>query len=294
MLKSQYYNITDVQTSGYSNNVIISWSNGTVNVFDIKEKKVLCDVDVSYDSGGRRMAISNNGQCFAIASYDKAKVALFNSKNGNILWENNDNKKAQSICFSNKNDNVVVCFDGKPCTIYDKVSGKPIKYFKAVKGLFDNKNINSFLLNKTRKCEIVNANNDEVIGKIKYSSFALLDCLFEEAFIVLSEANGPISCYNPDCSLRWKIDKPNEHALILALIAENNEIIALDFNTLSGYGSIIKIRLDNGEIIDEINLQGIAIGNGCFNLSLKLLFASSGQVISMDHGRVIYDLNEYF
>src|SRR5947209_6994529 len=96
----------------------------TVHVYDLSTLERLRTIETTLDFGGRRLAISSDGQTIIAGAYYVDGIAAYSGGTGVELWRRKDLKKVQQIELSSDDSHVLCCFETRSCEILNTKSGK--------------------------------------------------------------------------------------------------------------------------------------------------------------------------
>lgn len=198
---------------------------GYVSLFDEKGETLLLDIKSSYEIGGTRGAVSNDGKLFATAAYSHKGIDLRNI-NGNLIWNNKEIKKIQGLAFSSDNQYLYVWNGDEPEYTY---------YVRISDGVVERRIVASWIKPSLYSEDLILSKEDTLIidsKKIKASSFCFLDVTTTKEGICVSPVGEELIMYDYHGKLLWKSKfvKENEGNYIVQLISDESYIYGLSLN----------------------------------------------------------------
>lgn len=284
MGKTKYNEVS----SGYSNNLIAFGKSidGMIEVWDVIEHSKICSFSSVFETGGRRLAISKNGEYCVVAAYHIYGVQLHNTRKGELLWKRNDLKKGQSLTFSNYYNAVVACFSNKSCHVLNLNNGETIKTFRGVRDYWENSIKKIALLEKAHRFEIYDLDAEKSIAKKKLNSFAMIDAVFVKDNIFILEADGIARYYDhEDLDMAWQYFPSQNHRVVaIGYRKDTTEAIALEWNHITGSGcALVLIDAVNGKVNNRFMLNEF-IYSGSFALCGKYYVNIDGEMVNTKDG----------
>ena len=215
---------------------------GYVSLFDDNGKEILKDIKSSYEIGGNRGAVSNDGGFFATAAYSHKGVDLRNI-NGDLIWNTKEIKKVQGLAFSSDNQFLYVWNGDEPEHTY---------YVRLSDGKIEKRIVASWIKPSLYLNDIIFPKEDTLIidsKKIKSPSFCFLDVVSAKEGIIVSPVSKDIMMYDYRGNLTWTSnfveEKVDNH--IIQLVDANRFVYGLSLNwdvyridKLNGVSDIIK------------------------------------------------------
>jgi hypothetical protein len=144
------------------------------------------------DFGGRRMAISNDGQTLIAGAYRFHGIAAYSGGTGAELWRRKDLKNVQRIHFNGDDSRVFCSFDSGPCESLNTQTGKSGKSLRGVRECVESPFAAVRFLERSRDRDYAIAGPEGPIATIPRCSFAVLSVAFSKSHVCVSEAGGPV------------------------------------------------------------------------------------------------------
>lgn len=227
-----------------------------VSLFNDNGEVLLKDIKSSYDIGGIRAAVSNDGKLFATAAYSRKGVDLRDS-NGDLVWNTKEIKKVQGLAFSSNGEYLYVWNGDEPEHTY---------YVRILDGEIEKRIVASWIKPNNYSDDLIfDKQNSLIIGgkKVKSPSFAYLDAVTTKEGIIVSPVGKDLMMYDYNGNLKWVSNfvKDNEYNHIIQLFQDENYLYGLSLdhtvyriNTLSGdcesIKNNIKFIINNKTYID--------------------------------------------
>lgn len=209
---------------------------GYVSLFDENGKILLQEIKSSYEIGGTRGAVSNDGKLFATAAYSHIGVDLRNN-NGNLIWNNKEIKKIQGLAFSSDNQYLYVWNGDEPEHTY---------YVRISDGVAERRIVASCIKPSLYSVDLIFSKEDTLIidsKKIKSPSFSFLDVTTTKEGICVSPVGNELRMFDYFGNLLWESNfvKGNEQNHIIQLVSDGRYIYGLSLNN-----SVYRINILDG------------------------------------------------
>lgn len=287
--------ITGISASYSGPTIAIAHSDGSVTIWNIQTSTKISHFESYFETGGRRLAISDDGELCAVGAYHRHGIVLHKVVDGRMIWQRKDLRKVQTLTFSPQYDDVLVaCFDNKSCHVLNVGTGETITTMKGVRR-FKRSPFNRLqLLVKARAFELFNHVQSRSIGRIRMASFAVLDAAFTENSVVVAESAGPIRCFDCDeTRLMWQYTpEPGSHILSLGYRKETQEVLGVCWSyTVGGDSTLLAFDKNIGEINSKYVLKDLG-GESTFAFEGKWLIHNTGVVINTSDGTEVTKLFE--
>lgn len=264
-----------------------------VYIWNLQSGKKICEFQSILDFGGMRLAISEDGTFCAAGAYHIHGIAMYKASNGELIWQRKDLKKIQYLQFGlYHKDTLLAFFDEKPCHILDIRNGNTLKTLRGIRNIKESPFNKIQMLDKSLGLEIFDFEKQQRIAKIPRLTFAILDSVFTEESIVISESGGPVSSYSTnDGKLMWRYaPKEGNHILRLAYCEETNEILGVNWSyEKGGSKTLLSFDKNRGKINRQFLIKNCPAETE-FALKGSRLITSGGEVISTTNGKVILNL----
>ncbi len=265
----------------------------TVHIWDLKLERQICCFESIFESGGKRLAISEDGKLCVAGAYDKHGIAMYDALNGDTIWQRKDLNKVQGLYFSScYQDCILACFDNKPCHVLEAKTGETMTTIKGLRKFAESPFAKIQLLDKKRAIEVLDFEQGQCIGKIKPLTFAVLSSIFTENSVIISEAAGPVSSYAiQGAKLMWRYTpKLGSHVLAVSYCEEMDEIFAAQWSYEKGGDStLLAFDKNDGNVHRKQLLRGIR-GQAIFALKGSRLISYSGKVLDTITGKILGDI----
>lgn len=198
---------------------------GYVSLFNENGEILLKDIKSSYEIGGTRGAVSNDGKLFATAAYSYKGIDLRNI-NGDLIWNNKEIKKIQGLAFSSDNQYLYVRNGDEPEHTY---------YVRIADGVIERRIVASWIKPSLYSVDLILSKEDTLIidsKKIKSPSFCFLDVTTTKEGICVSPVGEKLVMYDHHGKLLWESNfvKENKGNHIVQLISDESYIYGLSLN----------------------------------------------------------------
>lgn len=194
-------------------------------MFNENGEILLKDIKSSYEIGGTRGAVSNDGKLFATAAYSYKGIDLRNI-NGDLIWNNKEIKKIQGLAFSSDNQYLYVRNGDEPEHTY---------YVRIADGVIERRIVASWIKPSLYSVDLILSKEDTLIidsKKIKSPSFCFLDVTTTKEGICVSPVGEKLVMYDHHGKLLWESNfvKENKGNHIVQLISDKSYIYGLSLN----------------------------------------------------------------
>lgn len=209
-----------IKTSNNGKFLLVAEFQNNIAAYEVSSGEKLGEYSTKY-SGERRMCISNNGQLFAEAAYNRYGVSLHNIENGEILWTNKEIKKIGPIFFSSDESKlIVVSTDWEMCAL-SLEDGSIIEKEPGVDDFYPGIDID---VRKTGS------------GKLKWNGLTInpekriLRLCSGKGKVFCSIFRGGLECFSSKGKLLWSAEnKLEEHYTHLAYCSEYDYILCFGY-----------------------------------------------------------------
>jgi WD40 repeat protein len=263
-------------------------SEKTVSVWSLRGRRKITDFQALWSLGGRRLHLLSAGKPIVVtASWERGKAAAYDAYTGSLLWSVTLSH-VQYISPINYMGARQLAFatDDKGVQIRDPITGAYLKNLRGIEEAYKSPCGSTVLLVKRSK-HLLFCNKDlEIVNKVPQIGFAVLHASFSEDRVMVSEAAGPVRCFDLKGSELWRIQQPNRHAVRLCWSAELQQWLGIMFRYGSGDGPRhALVSIDQGTIA-----EGLELGIGWFELSpnAKFLFGTDRGVRSIPSGELVW------
>ena len=145
---------------------------------------------------------------------------------------------------------------------------------------------NIALLGRRKGLDLVDMTGQERLGRVPRTTFGVLDIVFTESTVVVTESGGPVSSYSlPDAKLTWRYTPPpDNHVVHLGYSERTSEVFGISWPYKHGGDhTMLVFNRDTGGIIRRFVVRGYA---GDFALAGSRLITWAGHLIDMSTGEV--------
>ena len=256
-------------------------------LYDVETARRGREFPVRFDFGGARLALSSDIRSCFVGCYSVYGLASYSIDTGVELWRRKDLKAVQNVSSFPFDDWVFCGREGAGHLLCAK-TGETLEKTSGVKEVYPSP-FSKFVMLSARSLEI-HSSFGTLVGKIKRTTFAVLDCAFSSDEVLISEAGGNVRCFASNTAeLLWTHVPPEKgHYLNLCFCKPLNCFVGIYY----GNGKRV-VRFDRftGRVLSTGNVLCEAFGGRpdrhqfCFEGSA--IFTSDLQLLSVETGKVI-------
>ena len=190
-----------------------------IDIFDSLNYEFLGSLKTIYDSGGKRMAISNDSKIIFVASYYVGVIA-YEIKTSQIIWKNLKLKSIQNIQVSNNGLYIYIVTQSEIFYIIESATGVLVSKVKGINNFFKSDNENLILI-RQNIAYVKSVNETEKQLLITENGILNVDSSFKET--IISEIYKPlILIENSSGNKIWESElKPGFRINYLKRISDN-------------------------------------------------------------------------
>jgi hypothetical protein len=162
-----------------------------VCVWNLENGAKVTAFPVEFSSGGRRIALSGDGQYCAAAQWGEGGVGAYDVTSGALLWRRRDLHDVQRLKFDAFGHRWIACRDEGGCHFLDIVSGKSELVLRGARDCYVNPYDGAMLICKSSRLplELWSAGAEKQIAKVDRLSPSVLDAGFAPGVLALAEMN---------------------------------------------------------------------------------------------------------
>lgn len=202
------------------------------------------------------LSISGDGKQLAVAGYDHKTVTLYNTANGEIIWQRKDIKKpSTAIILNHYPDLIYIDTENQGAFFLDKKNGATIEKLKGVE--FIRENPYSYLdqFEKSSTSVITDRKHRKTIKSFNHKSFAMLDACFTNDKIVCSYSGNPIEAISLNNIETLWTTRVVGHFLEVEYSNELDKILGIRWEYENGGPKYLSyINVETGQVEKEIIL----------------------------------------
>lgn len=223
-----------------------------VQVIDLSTFSTISEFDTVLSFGGRRLAISEEGNICVAGAWARHGICGYETNSGKLIWQRKDLKKVQHIQTTRTDKNRIFAqFEIGASRFIDINTGADIEKINGAILFFESKFVPINIVDKSTKIEIIERNTKRMICKVERQSFATLDTAILPDSFVVSEAGGPLSCYDIFTGqLKWR-RRLNEdgHYLKIAYNEKLEQLIGVTHSFMAGGNKKLhRININSGNL----------------------------------------------
>jgi WD40 repeat protein len=280
--------IRHISTQFNSNVIAVAEFEKTVQIVDVLNQVVISEFETILDYGGRRLAISEDSQSCICGSWARYGICCYDINTGSLIWQRKDLKKVQHIQTLRSDTNIVFAqFNTGASRLLNINDGSDVKKMPGVKLYFESKFQPIDIYDKSTKIEIIDRQTSLVKLQIDHRSFATLDIAFSPGSFLISEAGGPVSCYDiENGKLKWRWRKnEEEHYTNVGFNEDLGIYVCLSHPFEPHDKKIIYIDCQSGQIKHQINIKRPLVTK--FLLDSQFVLTSERDLMSVKTGNII-------
>ncbi len=257
-----------------------------VHLCDLSSMQLLRTLKTTLDFGGNRLAISEDGTVLAVGAYYTHGIALYRTADNIEVWRRKDIKEVQQVSFCGDGTRVFCCTERKSCQVLNTARGTAFTALSQVKGIWESPFQPVRFLEQTRGYALTTL--ESPIARIERISFAVLGASFSESSICISEAGGPVRCFDTaDGREIWRFEPAKgTHFLHVAFCRESASFVGVSWPYERG-GKLLLQQFDrNSGVPKVITHVGPAIEME-FCLNGSRLISNDGSTLDVMNGRIV-------
>lgn len=278
-----------VIASSTGNRVLFGAMHSDVAIGDLETGTLSENIRTTFDAGGRRLALSDQLNGILAGAYHVHGLALYRCSTGHEVWRLKDIKKVQIVTLSPDGRMAYGGREGLPLVVVNLEKGKIVENHvsRTIRGVrswrdspFDQA---SFADGATPRLLVKDRKHS-----VKKTTFAFLSAAFAPGLLSLSEAGGPVRCFDiRDGSEKWRYRSPGSgHVVTLAYRERPAAFVGIEW-PLRGDTSpqrLLQFSLEDGRVIEAFDI-GNPVG-ACFARSGLFAVTTAGDVIDTCTGAI--------
>lgn len=267
-----------------------------VSVWSLETLKKLAQFDTILDFGGHRLAIGADGSRCVAGAYQVHGIACYDAQSGEKIWQRKDLKKVQTISISPGQSEVVCGFADGPLQILRIRDGKTLQKIRGCSDLQISPLEPVQMVDKAKpQLQTLDAST---FARIERESFAILSVAFGHGAVAISEATGPVRCFETTTGRNlWRYKgPPGTHALELGYHFQLRRFLAVERPyEKGGIKTLLLLDAQTGKVEAKRPLDESATETFC-SAGARLV-SSDGWMIDSATGRLVgqfdFPLREY-
>jgi hypothetical protein len=191
------------------------------DVWSLADRKLMSSFSTVLDFGGDRLAFLGGDSPTVVAgAYHRHGVCAYDARTGEQRWQRRDLKRVQQV-QPLAGGRLAVSLDERPSHVLTRETGETVTTIREAVACYGTADRELALVAVGRRGPKAVVLYDLVTGRRRWkeglSSFAVLDAALGPDALVVSEAGGPVRCFDYDGIERWRwFPPPGEHVLRLA------------------------------------------------------------------------------
>ena len=169
----------------------------TVYVYDLKSRKRISVFDTPFDGGKRRVAINPRGDICTVGSYTYGGIACYAADTGEVIGVRDDVKKVQRVTYSPDGKRLYCTTARGPMKVFDAETLADIAKVPSIDQVYCSpyQPIELFSTRFQGPLEL-RALGGRHLATIPRETFAVIDVAFGPETFCLTEAGGPVRCFD--------------------------------------------------------------------------------------------------
>ncbi len=279
-----------------------------LHIFDLETGQKVATFDSIMDFGGRRLAISPDGQQCAAGAYHAHGLAMYDAGSGELLWQRKDLKKVQQLQFSKQDPVLLACFERGPAHVLDLSSGATLRTMRGISRIEESPFGRFRIVCRSGRYEILDDERHVRIGQrgpgdfyeATFTPSSVVLCEFEltgkpmEELPSIREQLHGAACFSlEDGRSLWRHMFPTGINVQRFGFAESvGEIVSVTWPYVRGGDkNLVCFDKDTGEIRREFGLLKGPLSETEFARRGNLLITSAGEVINVAERKVAQRLD---
>lgn len=239
-------NITGLAVSPDGLRSAFSDTHGRVAIVDLATATPIATFQTVFESGGERLALSRDGSTVIAGAYSRHGVAAYDSSSGTLLWQRRELKGVQHLRCSARNDTVYVGLERGAGSVLSERSGITLQSKRGVRDFVESAYGPLILIDCSRP-RVVCEETFDALFAVERMSFAFLAAGFSQDALVISEAGGPVRCFDLSSGqVRWTFTpEKGVHCLKVAYSAQLKTFVGVMYPYETGRAkSLVKFASD--------------------------------------------------
>ena len=258
-----------------------------LSFYDANAAERLSEFYVHYDTGGARLALSRDALTAFVGCYKVHGLGAYEVSDGQELWRRKDLKAVQKVSAL-PFDDLVFCGREGPGHLLCSKTGRTVEKCKGVRAVYTSP-FSKHVLLEAHSLEI-HSQFGTRIGKIAPTTFAVLDCSFSDAELVVTESGGCVRCFDlGSLELLWQhTPRQGSHFLRLIFSQKLNRFVGIAWwyqKETTPPMEIVHLDRRTGQVLREIAIGSLAAGEFClagsmiFTLDFSLMDVKTGAIV---------------
>lgn len=276
----KYYNL--ISNSKY---IVCSFFRELIDVYDVDDKKFLCQLNTKFEFGGNRLSISRTGDYLACAGYNNG-ISLHHLSNGEKLWHKSKIKSIQSIFISTSS--LVVHTERNKLFILNIANGDEVALIDNVYDIYITQIENCFLIRTKKELKMACINNgvfldDFVVKNLDYNDIHFVT--FYDGKLLVSCSFDILKAFSSNSILIWESNLPKGFLInsFFSGISEREIHFFAGFNSGTHFDNyFISANIDSGVITRKLVLPKEVVSIA-YNDSKREIICSDGTLFSLNN-----------
>lgn len=257
-----------------------------VEVWNYQSGKRVSAFDTILSYGGQRLAISKDGDRVLAAAWARHGLACYDAHTGKLIWQRRDLKKVQRINLSRDGASAFCGIESRSCLGIAVSSGEELCSFRGAKSRVESSYSEFAVIDRTRP-EVVGPNGRRGF-KIERTTFAVLAWAIGSETLLISEAGGPVRCFELSSGEElWRYKPPiGTHYIDLAYSEALAQFLGVCWPYEYGGAKELAWFPPQGKQPEELHDLGNP-AETAFSPDGGILISSTGEIFDTQRGAVV-------
>lgn len=282
--------IFDVAASRLGSCIVFIDHDAIARVLDLERRALVSSFPVSWDNGGRRVAVNERGDLCVTGTYGRGGLAAYALPGGELRWQQRSFRRVQALVFDERRGTCIVIRESAKLLVLDPDTGVPQRELQRARWLVPSPHDDLCLIDR-RVLSLAEDCGEQTRFTIPRATFAPLAAAFSPTTVFVSESAGPLRAFDLSSGReRWTIRKPGEHYLRLAHSLEHDMLCGFRWPYEKGGDTHLDcIECDTGRILSSHCLGPCGSG-GVFVKDATRAVLFSGHLIDTLSGEVLCEM----
>jgi outer membrane protein assembly factor BamB len=244
--------VRHIATSWSGSRVAVAAFERRVAVWDVASQSQICEFETDLDFGGRRLAITSNGERVVAGAYHRSGIACYDASSGATLWRRKDLKKLQHVTMSAEGDRAYCGFERRTGRALDMLDGSDAEVLRGVAGVHVSPYGDLMFIDSKSGPAALRSRNGRRVGRVERTTFAFLSIAFDPDHVLTSESGGPVRCHSARTAEEvWRYTPPTgTHAQKVAFNERLGVFLAVTWPFVRGGRRFLsQLEPSTGEVV---------------------------------------------
>ncbi len=183
-----------------------SGPRGTVTLIDLDGEGRREYEDVSFQEGGRRLAVPSSGEYFLSGSYHDTGLVAYDTEDGEPVWERHDLKKLQSLAIDEREGVAWALFESRGARRVKLSDGRERSAPRGLRNVHVAPDGNRLLLEFRNGVTYENRETGVSRDVDQPGNARLWNAVFVPTGLVLSWSGGPLQSTDDEGRVQWSLE----------------------------------------------------------------------------------------